>query len=133
MKTRRILLRLFTGLVLVGSYILFSCYEVIQTITFGCIKLPKQAISTSYLIIMTKYLYIQWHLQLFNLVSHETLHQFECFIYLYKFHLTRNKSFLDNGMYIQIPVENHNSHNFQPCDGKKKIFRFTVYVFRVPI
>ena len=56
--------------------LLFSCYEVLPTITSGCIKLPKQPISTSYLIIMTKYLLVQWFC---IMVSHETLHQFDCF------------------------------------------------------
>ena len=56
--------------------LLFSCYEVLPTITSGYIKLPKQPISTSYLIIMTKYLLVQWFC---IMVSHETLHQFDCF------------------------------------------------------
>ena len=48
--------------------------------------------------------------------------------------MKRNKSYLDNGMYIQIPVENHNSHNFQPpCDGMQNIFGLPLACFGVPM
>ena len=61
-----------------------------------------------------------------------TGHNLIFFIFVKKL-CNRKQSNSDNGMYIQIPVENHNRHNFQPpCDGKKKLFRFTVYVFRCP-
>ena len=61
------------------------------------------------------------------------IHQFDCFSICKSFIEQEQHFFKENGMYIQIPVKNYKSDDFQPpCDGMKKLFWFTVGLFRCP-